>query len=164
LLILIILNFLAVFSIFKITSPLSLSGGLLLTAVLTAIFSRVIFSSWFFYFLTLVFLGGVIVIILFLCSICSNKKILFSNTPSLGLLIFSLGLIIAIEGGLIKRIIIKKSRATPVILILYQSNRARLLVFLIGGLILCLIRVIIITKLDQGPLLTSSYLSSLNKK
>jgi NADH-ubiquinone oxidoreductase chain 6 len=148
------LNLLATFSIFKITSPLPLSGVLLFTAILTARFSGILFSSWFFYFLTLVFLGGVMVIVLFLCSICSNKKILFLNMPRL--LPFILFPAFFLDTLNIKRIFIKNSFSNPIILSLYQSNSTRLLFVLIGGLILCLIGVIIITKLDHGPLLSSN--------
>lgn len=161
LLTLIILNLVIIFLIFSLTSPLSLSGGLLLTAFFTAVLLGVNFSSWFLYFLTLVFLGGVIVIVLFLCSICSNKKILSLN--------FSLNIPILLLISTIfdlfylKTIFIKNSLCSPIILSLYQANSARILIFLIRGLILCLIRVVIITNLDRGPLLASIYLSSLRK-
>ena len=77
----------------KVNHPLSIAYLLLGTAVLSG---RMVFKvriSWLFYTLVLVFLGGVIVIIMYITSLAANEKIIYYNKLSyLGLLLFVGGL------------------------------------------------------------------------
>lgn len=145
------------------TRPLSLSTSLLLRALLTAFFSGVVFSSWFFYFLTLIFLGGVIVIILFLCSVCSNKKILYLNKTKPFFITRLIRSVVLIDLAYFVCLASKNSFSNPINIRLYQAGSSGLVILLVLGLILCIISVIAITNVDKGPLTRSIYLSSLNK-
>jgi len=135
----------------RATNPLSIAGCLLATAFLTATNLRLILSSWFFYFLTLVFLGGVMVVVLFITSVCSNKKILFRNPVTWILLLVFLFLIL-LEPGCSRFLIKFNSFSGTEILSLYQLESGNFLIMLILALIMCMLRVISISKLDKGPL------------
>lgn len=135
----------------RAANPLSIAGCLLSSAVLTATNLRLIISSWFFYFLALVFLGGVIVVVLFITSVCSNKKILYRN-PLTWTLVLVFFFLILLEPECSRFLIKFNSFSGTEILSLYQLESGNFLTMLILALIICILRVISISKLDKGPL------------
>ena len=126
-------------------------GGLLVVvAVVNSLFLGKILSSWLFYILFLVFLGGVIVVLLFIVSICGNEKFFYIEGPS-GVYYFAaiiavyLFINVEIDGGL-------RFTGLNLTLSLYQSEIALGFVIFILILVLCLIRVVKIRRLESGPL------------
>jgi len=137
----------------EIFRPMLLAGVLLGSAVFTSLQLGLIINRWFFYFINLVFLGGVIVVVLFLCSVCSNNK--FSSLIKIS--ISQLGVLVVLRflirssswgGGA------TNSRSRIFIIIwLYQKGGSLALYFMVLRLLVCIIAVINIAKLDEGPMI-----------
>nr|AYW52256.1 NADH dehydrogenase subunit 6 [Cleridae sp. 1 ACP-2013] len=68
------------FSILFLSHPMSLGMILLIQTILTSlIISLLNFNFWFSYILFLVMVGGMLVLFIYMTSIASNEKFLFSN-------------------------------------------------------------------------------------
>lgn len=133
-------------------SPILLAGALLIRAILTSIQLGLVINRWFFYFINLVFLGGVIVVVLFLCSVCSNNKLSFISStryPQLANLTILLILLRIISWG------VGVERWDSRVFImnwLYQKGGVLSLFIIVIRLLICIIGVINIAKLDEGPI------------
>lgn len=136
--------------VLKASHPVSLGGILVVAAVLNSIFLGKLISRWLFYILFLVFLGGVIVVLLFIVSICGNEKFFYTGGLRwLSLLVvggvfclLSLNSVTAYRGF----------RGLTITLTLYQSETIITFIIFILILVLCLIRVVKIRRLESGPL------------
>ena len=136
--------------VLKTNHPVRMGGLLVVAAVANSLFLGKLVSSWLFYILFLVFLGGVMVVLLFIVSICGNEKFFYSegsNGIYYFLLIIARYLIINAEvgGGL-------SFTRLNLTLRLYQSEIALGFIVFMLILVLCLIRVVKIRSLESGPL------------
>ena len=107
--------------------------------------------SWFFYLLVLVFLGGVIVLIIYMNTLAMNEKFFLSKVKfkfNYIFLLVSIPLLIFYKNSFIK---INYSNFMS--MNLYTSINSLLLVFLIFYLLLTLICVVKLVKFEFGPLI-----------
>lgn len=130
--------------------PVRLGGLLVAVAISNSIFMGKLLSSWLFYMLFLVFLGGVIVVLLFMVSICGNEKFFYVETLKGGyygaavLIVYPL---MVWEMGRGARFV-----NLNLTLSLYQSEIILGFIIFMLILVLCLIRVVKIRRLESGPL------------
>jgi len=129
--------------------PLTIARLLIIFSLVAALFSFKLLNSWFFYMLTLVFLGGVIVVLSFIVSLCGNEQ--FSFPP---ISIFSLWPLICLPLRIINN---SSSQITEysdnqIILALYQNDRRWCFSIIIVVLIICIIRAVRLRKIERGPL------------
>merc|ERR1711915_437347 len=134
---------------FKAHSPVYLAGLLLLFSGMSSLFLGKLLISWVIYFLFLVFLGGVIVVVLFIVSICNNEKFIFYPTshPEL-FLVLLFGLLFfnsseKLSGGISQ---------FQLSYTLYDRSNTAVFMYLMLFLLLCLVRVVRVTKKEYGPL------------
>ena len=127
--------------------------GLILYAVLVRIRLRTLRIRWFIYLLVLIFLGGVIVLIIYITSIAANEKFnsqLKKRFRRLILAILLVSLRITILPALEKVVFLEN---TPTFLMSLIEARSSLMYFWITFyLLLVLISVVKIVKLEEGPL------------
>jgi len=101
------------------------------------------------YVLALVFLGGVIVVLLFIVSVCGNEKFFKDNKKRLvSLMIIYVSLFICSPYISLSQ----RFRGFQLSSVLYETESALAFIILISLLILCIIRVITISSLESGPL------------
>lgn len=121
------------------------------------------FSFWFSYILFLVFLGGILVLFIYVSSLASNEPFSFSITSFLSFLIlFSLSLIIIIcvDPFIMSQIPLNAptssfdvSSSTPLIINwIYNLPSINFTLFIVSYLLLILIIVVKIVALFKGPL------------
>lgn len=126
-------------------------GGLLVAvSIFNSIFLGKLISRWLFYILFLVFLGGVIVVLLFIVSICGNEKFFYREGGTSviflpAMLVFYSLMNIEMVGG-------QRFSRLNITLRLYQSEIVLGFVVFILILVLCLISVVKIRRLESGPL------------
>jgi len=142
-----ILIFQLSFLILSVSRPISLAILLISSAIVCAITTGFIFSSWMFYFLMLVFLGGVIVVLIFITSVCTNTKLRLFNIKR-GL-ILPLGLAWCLCPI---SMMLNNYSNLNFCLSIYSLEGLLILVFLILSLLLCMVRVVNVVKLEYGPL------------
>merc|ERR1711922_101693 len=95
----------------------------------------IIFSSWVFYFLTLVFLGGVIVVLIFITSVCTNTKLALFNPKALPIAPLALGLLVTPTN-----MALNNYSNLNFCLRIYSFEGLLILVRLIFSLFLCIVR------------------------
>ena len=118
-------------------------------ALLVGILIISLSTSWFLYLLVLVFLGGVIVLIIYIRTLAANEK--FKNLKSYwGLSILLVPFILKVPINLSH---FKISSSMVSILSLYHYSNFSLLVFLILYLLLALVCVVKLIKFEAGPLI-----------
>lgn len=127
-------------------NPISLAILLLIISLSTGIILSLTKSTWFIYFLCLVFLGGVIVVVMFIVSICSVNKFEYKKKINIIVILFALFLYSIereLEGCSINMVILNS---------FYQNSSLYIYILLISLLILCIVRVISICKVEKGPI------------
>lgn len=127
-------------------NPISLAILLLIISLSTGIILSLTKSTWFIYFLCLVFLGGVIVVVMFIVSICSVNKFEYKKNFNKLVILFTLFLY------LIERELEERSINMVILNSFYQNSSLYLYIILIRLLILCIVRVISICKVEKGPI------------
>jgi hypothetical protein len=107
--------------------------------------------SWFFYLLVLVFLGGVMVIIIYMSTLASNEK-LYMPTSFSDLTVSALLLVAG--SGLLKFKVLRNASAVRVVVrrSLYEARVVGRLFFLITYLLLTTVSVVKLVKFESGPL------------
>jgi len=136
--------------ILKINHPVTLAGLLLIVRLIGSVVLGLIGCRWLFYLLILVFLGGVIVVLLFIVSICANEKFIYNRLPFTGVsLAMVLLMLISLNsnGGPVERF-----SSYFIRLRLYQTDCGLVFIIFMLYLVLCLVRVVRIRKLEAGPL------------
>ena len=128
--------------------PVFISGALAVSALWVGVAAAFILGSWFFYITTLVFLGGVIVLIIYITTLCTNEQLSYRRGGVAGV-----GLVCAIIWGVrptsIGRLI-GKSSVIPASV--FSSFHITLLVFLLRFLFIVIISVVKLVKVESGPL------------
>lgn len=134
----------------RVRHPVRMAGLLIVIAMITSIFLGKLIVRWVMYLLALVFLGGVMVVLLFIVSVCANEKFFYASKKSLAPA-FLLALILC--APLRKTALIREGiSGVRVPLVLYQSEGAFGFILFIRILVLCMLRVVKISKLESGPL------------
>lgn len=128
--------------------PVFICGALAISALFISLSAALLSGTWFFYLLTLVFLGGVIVLIIYMSTLCTNEKTSYVN-----LNIFSKGFIYIIAYALLGYFCFSfplKSRVFPVRA--FSSFNLIMLLFILVFLIIVIISCVKLVKLESGPL------------
>merc|ERR1712226_5870 len=107
--------------------------------------------TWFFYLLVLVFLGGVIVLIIYMNTLAINEKFLFYKVKTKSA--YFLMVLISIQILFYTNISIKVCATSSISINLYDSINMINLIFLILYLLLTLICVVKLVKFEYGPLI-----------
>ena len=130
--------------------PTLMAGVLVGIALIRAILLGKLGISWVFYLLALVFLGGVIVVLLFIVSVCANEKFFY------GFKFFNLGtpplILWALWGGQPFMITGVDFSSFNIAGVLFERDAALPLISFIGVLVLCLVSVVSVRKVESGPL------------
>lgn len=150
----------------KINHPINIGILLLIQTLITCLLTGFIsHSTWFSYILFLVFLGGILVLFIYITRIASNE--VFQKRNYLLIIIISLivtlilGLIIFIDPIIIsfnnspENININNTLENSeniIIITLYNLPNALITIFIVLYLFLTLIVIVYITKSYQGPL------------
>nr|YP_009127951.1 NADH dehydrogenase subunit 6 [Umalia orientalis]AJF14604.1 NADH dehydrogenase subunit 6 [Umalia orientalis] len=152
----------------RMTHPLSMGLMLLLQTILVCLSAGVsTYSFWFSYILFLIFLGGMLVLFIYVASLASNEPFSFSltNFGVASLLMLSLTFMVFILDPLSIPVINLTSSSsislisisTPsFILWIYNTPSMMFTLFIILYLLLTLIVVVKITNLFKGPLRLSN--------
>merc|ERR1711973_1074534 len=107
--------------------------------------------SWFFYLLVLVFLGGVIVLIIYINTLAINEKFFFYEIKFKYMYVFIF--LFLTQLIIFKNIFVKTNYSNIISISLYDSINSLSLVFLILYLLLTLICVVKLVKFEYGPLI-----------
>lgn len=132
------------------THPISLGLVLIFYSLLIGRVSIVFSIPWFFYLLVLVFLGGVIVLIIYIRTLAANEKFRlpkFSNP--LRFLVLT-GIISILPN--ISRFRSKSRQSINIVINLYEYSNGRLSIFLILYLLITIVCVVKLVKFEKGPL------------
>jgi len=138
--------------LFYFSHPISIGLILVLLSILRGGILIKINITWFFYLLVLVFLGGVIVLIIYMSTLAANEKFFLSistiKTGARGAARLAVGI------GLYQKYASRKiSPGGIVASVLYEGPNISILVFLIFYLLLTLVAVVKLVKFESGPLI-----------
>jgi len=134
-----------------ISHPIFFSVILIISSIVIGIMCIKINLSWFFYLLVLVFLGGVIVLIIYINTLAINEKFFYykiNYKPTYLFIFFFLLQII-----LVKNFYYKINLSNYISMNLYESMNFISLLFLILYLLLTLVCVVKLVKFEYGPLI-----------
>nr|ADT63592.1 NADH dehydrogenase subunit 6 [Calanus sinicus]ADT63604.1 NADH dehydrogenase subunit 6 [Calanus sinicus]ADT63617.1 NADH dehydrogenase subunit 6 [Calanus sinicus]ADT63630.1 NADH dehydrogenase subunit 6 [Calanus sinicus]ADT63643.1 NADH dehydrogenase subunit 6 [Calanus sinicus] len=147
----IVLHFFFFSFVVSAAHPISLSAVLIAMSLVGGVFLMKIKISWFFYILVLVFLGGVMVVIIYMSTLAANEKFSFSISPVSS--VTSAGLMLS---GLVVLKFKHLTEHTTAGLVasgsLYESGLMSGLIFLMVYLLLALVAVVKLVKFESGPL------------
>ena len=132
--------------------PLTLAWALVFYAILTRLVVGYLRVSWIIYILVLIFLGGVIVLVVYITTLAANEKFIITVNYSRVMLIVGVGLRSILF--LIKPIEISVtiSPVISMVAVLFDCSNMTIYVFRILYLLVALVCVIKIIKLEKGPL------------
>merc|ERR1711970_1385453 len=141
--------------LFYFSHPISIGLILVLLSILSGAILIKMNITWFFYLLVLVFLGGVIVLIIYISTLAANEKFFLSvDIVKRGVrVVVSLATIIVFYQ---KYVYVKISSGGIIASVLYEGPNTSLLVFLIFYLLLTLVAVVKLVKFESGPSLSDS--------
>ena len=132
-----------------ISHPISLGIIIIIIALNIGIWAFYIVYSWFMYLLVLVFLGGVIVLIIYMSTLSANEK--FSpNSIYAGTLIFCTPVFLSSSNLLISPYITDNIN---IITHIYESKNVSILSYLMVYLLITLVCVVKLVKFEEGPLI-----------
>merc|ERR1712066_716116 len=123
---------------------------LIFLSIIISLFSLKLLCSWFFYLLVLVFLGGVIILIIYISTLAANEKFMRPKFPNPVLFIV---VMVIIRFMLTNYNYSNKSSCNIRILInLYEYSNRSLSIFLIVYLLITIVCVVKLVKFERGPL------------
>ena len=139
-------------SLMVLVHPLTLAGALIFYAIFTRGVVGSISYSWIIYILVLIFLGGVIVLVVYMTTLAANEKFILIKRYGTFLTV-----IVLTQVGTIRmmpfrgrmRGLAPNSNSVTVI---FESANASLYIFRVLYLLLALICVVKVIKLEKGPL------------
>ena len=131
--------------------PLVLAFLLVGVSIITSILCCTLSISWFMYILILVFLGGVIVVILFMVSLCRNEQFFYNNFWWVGL---SIILIISLRTVNLYYKSIQRYSSYKIIIGIYRLDARCAFLFMAVILLLCLFTAVNLSKVEMGPLVS----------
>ena len=134
----------------KLSHPISLGLVLIFYSLLMGVTTIIFRAPWFFYLLVLVFLGGVIILIIYISTLAANEKFVRPDFPSL---------LLFIVAGIFRRFMLssynytnKSSYNIRMLINLYEYSNRSLSIFLIVYLLITIVCVVKLVKFERGPL------------
>ena len=143
--------FLLINIILFISHPIFFRIMLILSSIIIGVICIKINLSWFFYLLVLVFLGGVIILIIYINTLAINEKFFFYKISNKALYIIIF--IFLFQIFYFKNLFWKINFSNYISIRLYESINLLSLIFLILYLLLTLICVVKLVKFEYGPLI-----------
>nr|YP_010388413.1 NADH dehydrogenase subunit 6 [Calanus simillimus]UPP55815.1 NADH dehydrogenase subunit 6 [Calanus simillimus] len=145
-------NMLFITMMFSLVHPVSIGLLLVSLALATSGMMLKLKVSWFFYLIVLVFLGGVMVLIMYMCTLAANEKF---KVISLGhvmgpFLLLSLPLSLMFSPMFNSFKTGMENMATGMS---YESHNLTVLLFLMLYLLLAMVSVVKLVKFESGPLI-----------
>ena len=134
----------------KLTHPISLGIILVFYSLLIGITTMIFRIPWFFYLLVLVFLGGVMILIIYIRTLAANEK--FIAPKSSRYLIFILVFLLSRFFSNYYNYIIKSSSNTRIVINLYEYSNISISIFSIFYLLITIVCVVKLVKFERGPL------------
>ena len=131
--------------------PLTLAFLLMVVAIFTSILSCFMSISWIFYTLILVFLGGVIVVVLFIVSLCRNEQFFYNKFRWIKRFTFYLAVLLPLNIFLKD---LERFSSYKVIVEIYEVDVRCVYLFLAITLLLCLFTAVYLRKVEMGPLVS----------
>jgi len=134
----------------SLTHPISLGIVLIFYSLLIGATTIIFRTPWFFYLLVLVFLGGVIILIIYIRTLAANEKFLMPGSFN-----YLLPIIIILFRVFILNnynYAIKSSLNIRIVINLYEYSNRRLSIFLITYLLITIVCVVKLVKFERGPL------------
>jgi len=130
--------------------PISLGIVLIFYSLIIGIISIIFSTPWFFYLLVLVFLGGVIILIIYISTLAANEKFIIPkfNRYLIFILIFFMPRFFIN----CYNYTIKSSFNSRIVINLYEYLNRSTLLFLIFYLLITIICVVKLVKFERGPL------------
>lgn len=135
-----------------INHPISLGFILIFYALIMGALATILISSWFLYLLVLVFLGGVIVLIIYIRTLSANEKFFIPYTRVSPLLIILFTLTLGFLYEFNKRTSLRSSSCF--ISNVYEQSNSSLTLVLIIYLLLTILCVVKLVKFEKGPLVS----------
>nr|BAD19001.1 NADH dehydrogenase subunits 6 [Neocalanus cristatus] len=132
--------------------PISLGLSLVVLALITGFMVMKMNISWFFYLLVLVFLGGVMILIIYMSTLAANEKF-FTRMSYSKLMLYFLVSIIPLCSATSKFSSMKLSVGIMAAGTLYECSNMSILMFLMVYLLLTMICVVKLVKFESGPLI-----------
>nr|YP_009515645.1 NADH dehydrogenase subunit 6 [Nannophya pygmaea]ATL58833.1 NADH dehydrogenase subunit 6 [Nannophya pygmaea] len=145
----------------SMSHPMNMGITLLMQTLLMCILTGMMsYSSWFSYILFLVFLGGMLVLFIYMTSIASNEmfKMNMFMMLSSGLFIMAIMMCMVImdpffmNNPITENFLINTKSSSMVMSPLYNTPGSYITVFMVLYLFLTLIVIVAITKSNKGPL------------
>nr|WOR86761.1 NADH dehydrogenase subunit 6 [Jonas distinctus] len=147
----------------QLTHPLSVGFTLLLQTILISISTgSSTYSFWFSYILFMIFLGGMLVLFIYVASLASNEFFSFSMSYfflSLMCLLVISGLLLVLDPLLTQKLtsippssIFSHNSTTSIIGWIYSMTSMYFTIFIVLYLLLTLIVIVKVTNLFKGPL------------
>merc|ERR1712212_1032302 len=134
----------------NLVHPISLGLVLIFYSLLIGVARIMIRAPWFFYLLVLVFLGGVIILIIYISTLAANEKFRAPTSFRVLILIF---IIIGASFTIISyNYRNKTSFNINIVINLYEYSNGSLSIFLITYLLITMICVVKLVKFEKGPL------------
>nr|UGS80344.1 NADH dehydrogenase subunit 6 [Hemicaecilius smithersi] len=161
-----LLSLLFFFSVNPLTMGLTL---ILLTIFISIFLTLSIKSSWFLYMLILIFIGGMLILFIYVTSIFPNEKFIFNQSKTIFFSIFMTLTIIMFMMYLYflntnfyffesySSFMMKEHLILSPTKKFFSSQTSFMLIFLVNYLFFCMIVVIKITNFQQGPLRKMNY-------
>nr|BAE46517.1 NADH dehydrogenase subunit 6 [Neocalanus plumchrus] len=132
--------------------PISLGLSLVVLALITGFMVMKMNISWFFYLLVLVFLGGVMILIIYMSTLAANEKF-FTSVSQGKVVLFAFASIIPASSMISKFSSLKMSPGIMAAGTLYECSNMSILMFLMVYLLLTMICVVKLVKFESGPLI-----------
>nr|YP_010982600.1 NADH dehydrogenase subunit 6 [Pseudodiaptomus hessei]WOH21598.1 NADH dehydrogenase subunit 6 [Pseudodiaptomus hessei] len=137
-----------------LSHPISMASCLLMLAVTTGLMLFNMSASWLFYILVLVFLGGVMVVILYMTSLASNEK-MFKNNKLNNMILFLMFLPLFLVLKPQNNLFYNLSSSFKFISTSYTCNNSILISICFIFLLICMVAVVKLVKFESGPLVKS---------
>nr|QGX04661.1 NADH dehydrogenase subunit 6 [Undinula vulgaris] len=136
----------------SVTHPITLSMFLIMISLSTGLLLFSMNISWFMYLLVLVFLGGVMILIIYMSTLAANEKFIsnytmFNLMPLVILLIFSFMMMNYYYCNYML------SESISSVMSIYEMSFYNFLVFLMIYLLLTMVSVVKLVKFETGPLI-----------
>ena len=134
----------------KLSHPISLGIVLIFYSLLIGVTTIIFSTPWFFYLLVLVFLGGVIILIIYISTLAANEKFIRPEFPNPVLFIVAISIIRFILANY--NYSNKSSHNIRILINLYEYSNRSLSIFLIVYLLITIVCVVKLVKFERGPL------------
>ena len=151
------MNLILIQTLLLVFHPIFMSLILILASFLIRRLALYINISWFFYLLVLVFLGGVIILIIYISTLATNEKFFVFNLKNkqfIGLVTISL---LNIIGLVAFSSFNKVPQSNFMPNILYEAINFNSILFLMLYLLLTMICIVKLVKFETGPLIMRLY-------